>query len=260
MRLPCCATLCTRLRSCCCVCCCCICPASCAAPPGLSARFRSLSSPPPNKNRPTRRWSRSGPGCAARPPRSPGCCALSTLRQRPGSSAAARRRPRRLRRRRRQVRSAGSRGHLRRCRCCCRSAEPRRRAATGSNHLALAPFVPAAAAGEENEDPLQQRLREIEQQFAAARAPLVHCKDPSLTPVEVLPGRTNGRRGGAAFGRLCAPAVLCRARGLCRHRHEAALAPARLPRLACHHASHQCTPSAPPLLPRLPLLPACSLP
>ena len=45
-----------------------------------------------------------------------------------------------------------------------------------------------SAGEEENEDPREARVRQIEAQFAAARAPPVHCKDPSLRPLEILPG------------------------------------------------------------------------
>ena len=48
--------------------------------------------------------------------------------------------------------------------------------------------VAAAAAERENEDPQEERLRQVEAQFAAAGAPPVHPRDPTLTPMEVLPG------------------------------------------------------------------------
>lgn len=50
-----------------------------------------------------------------------------------------------------------------------------------------APGAVAAGEEEEEEDPREARLRQIEAQFAAAKAPPVNVKDPSLVPVEVLP-------------------------------------------------------------------------
>ncbi len=52
----------------------------------------------------------------------------------------------------------------------------------------LASVCLPCAGEEENEDPREARIRQIEAQFAAARAPPVHCKDPSLRPLEILPG------------------------------------------------------------------------
>ncbi|KAI7839176.1 hypothetical protein COHA_007066 [Chlorella ohadii] len=49
---------------------------------------------------------------------------------------------------------------------------------------------------EENEDPREARVRQIEAQFAAARAPPVHCKDPSLRPLEILPVFPDGMMEG----------------------------------------------------------------
>ncbi|PRW33241.1 RNA polymerase II-associated factor 1-like protein [Chlorella sorokiniana] len=49
---------------------------------------------------------------------------------------------------------------------------------------------------EENEDPREARIRQIEAQFAAARAPPVHCKDPSLRPLEILPVFPDGMMEG----------------------------------------------------------------
>ncbi|KAL4439914.1 hypothetical protein ABPG75_002915 [Micractinium tetrahymenae] len=63
-----------------------------------------------------------------------------------------------------------------------------RRGAAGAGAGAAARAAAAAgAAGEESEDPREARLRQIGAQFAAAKAPPVHVKDPSLVPVEVLP-------------------------------------------------------------------------
>ncbi|KAL4421193.1 hypothetical protein ABPG77_010068 [Micractinium sp. CCAP 211/92] len=63
----------------------------------------------------------------------------------------------------------------------------RRGGAAGAGASAKGAADASAAAAEEEEDPREARLRQIEVQFAAAKAPPVHGKDPSLVPVEVLP-------------------------------------------------------------------------
>jgi hypothetical protein len=56
------------------------------------------------------------------------------------------------------------------------------------------------AAGEEAQDLNAALLEQIEAQFVAARAPLVHWKDPTLRPVEVLPGGALNRPLRVAAG------------------------------------------------------------
>lgn len=87
-------------------------------------------------------------------------------------------------------------------RLLCKLAQPRAvcgcgqeggSAADGSSKPGLPtplhpPLSTLSTGEEENEDPREARIRQIEAQFAAARAPPVHCKDPSLRPLEILPG------------------------------------------------------------------------
>jgi hypothetical protein len=68
------------------------------------------------------------------------------------------------------------------------SAEAGLRAAVPARGSAAAAGAAKGGEGGDGEDPREARVRQIEAQFAAARRPLVHGKDPALEAVEVLPG------------------------------------------------------------------------
>ena len=68
------------------------------------------------------------------------------------------------------------------------AAEAGLKRGTGAPAKAAAAAATAAAAGAENEDPREERIRQIEAQFVGAKAPLAHGKDPSVVPLEVMPG------------------------------------------------------------------------
>jgi hypothetical protein len=67
------------------------------------------------------------------------------------------------------------------------SAEAGLRAAVPARGSAAAAGAAKGGEGGDGEDPREARVRQIEAQFAAARRPLVHGKDPALEAVEVLP-------------------------------------------------------------------------
>ncbi|EFN52725.1 hypothetical protein CHLNCDRAFT_138263 [Chlorella variabilis] len=67
------------------------------------------------------------------------------------------------------------------------AAEAGLKRGTGAPAKAAAAAATAAAAGAENEDPREERIRQIEAQFVGAKAPLAHGKDPSVVPLEVMP-------------------------------------------------------------------------